>query len=134
MFFLNSLPSSLSVIQYFLSLLSSDNKTVALEEQERPFLHVPQAKVSLPVDNPTQSFWTHGDRNANPLATEGSDGQLSENVDIAIIGSGITGIGVAYHLSQSLHLLDFPLTIAVIEARNFCQLSVCFFPSKKTPY
>lgn len=101
-------------------LLESSRVTVPLEQARFSF-GISQEKVSLPTDNPTLSFWTHGENNANPLATEGSEGPLSDDIDIAIIGSGITGVSLAYHLSQSLQLLNSPLKIAVLEARNFCE-------------
>lgn len=47
--------------------------------------------AGLPVDNPTRSFWTSSASDANPLATEGSEGLLTQDADICIIGSGITG-------------------------------------------
>ncbi|KAF8515231.1 FAD dependent oxidoreductase-domain-containing protein [Hysterangium stoloniferum] len=76
--------------------------------------------VSLPHEHPTKSFWTHGTPNANPLAREGSRGSLTTDVDIAIIGSGITGIGAAVHLVNILNALDMGMNVVVLEARDFC--------------
>lgn len=85
--------------------------------------------VSLPVDNPTKSFWlTPG---ANPLAEAGSTGELTQEADICIIGSGITGVSTAWHLSNILPdhsntgLLEKGTekskpSIVVLEAREFC--------------
>lgn len=58
-----------------------------------------RASASLPVPNPTKSFWidTPG---ANPLAKEGSEGILTSDADVCIIGSGITGVSAAYHLAE----------------------------------
>ncbi|KAJ6614137.1 FAD dependent oxidoreductase-domain-containing protein [Mycena sp. CBHHK59/15] len=46
--------------------------------------------ADLPVSNPTHSFWINSP-GANPLAGEGSTGDLTDEADVCIIGSGITG-------------------------------------------
>ena len=79
--------------------------------------------ASLPSTNPTRSFWLSPD--ANPLAREGSEGPLTADADICIIGSGLTGVSVAYHLSEAikhhaLPVLDRPLRVVILEARDFC--------------
>ncbi|KAL4066328.1 FAD dependent oxidoreductase, partial [Scleroderma yunnanense] len=81
--------------------------------------------AGLPRANPTQSFWIHSSPNANPLRCEGNDGPLTADADICIIGSGITGVGVAYHLSElvatlATTILDSPLRAVILEAREFC--------------
>lgn len=80
--------------------------------------------ANLPSANPTRSFWTHSSSNANPLAREGSYGPLTTDADICIIGSGITGISVAYHLAEAVGNqtidLDVPLRVVILEARDFC--------------
>ncbi|KAG9224333.1 hypothetical protein CCMSSC00406_0004832 [Pleurotus cornucopiae] len=77
--------------------------------------------ASLPVRNPTKSFWidTPG---ANPLAKEGSSGDLTSDADVCIIGSGITGVSAAYHLAKAANASDdnFDLKIVILEARDFC--------------
>ncbi|KAI0653380.1 FAD dependent oxidoreductase [Cubamyces menziesii] len=76
----------------------------------------------LSVPNPTKSFWIDSP-GANPLAKEGSDGQLTADADIAIIGSGITGVSAAYHLSRlfaDTGSIDKPIKIVILEARDFC--------------
>ncbi|TFK25830.1 DAO-domain-containing protein [Coprinopsis marcescibilis] len=77
--------------------------------------------VSLPVNNPTKSFWTDSP-GANLLATEGSHGELTAEADVCIIGAGITGVSAAYHLSGELgDLVSSPKrTVVVLEARDFC--------------
>jgi hypothetical protein len=55
---------------------------------KQPTSHLP---ASLPVPNPTKSFWTDSAPGVNPLAKDGSEGALTPDVDICIIGSGITG-------------------------------------------
>ncbi|KZT60161.1 DAO-domain-containing protein [Calocera cornea HHB12733] len=99
----------------------------ALAKTEEAFAKLPVPPVgsgtsTLPHPNPTQSFWTHSTSDANPLATEGSDVPLPPVIDVAIIGSGISGIGVAYHLAELLKKgqIRKPITIAVFEARDFC--------------
>ncbi|RPD57280.1 FAD dependent oxidoreductase [Lentinus tigrinus ALCF2SS1-7] len=96
------------------------------EEQaalELPVQSVPAA--ALPVPNPTKSFWidTPG---ANPLAKEGSEGALTHDADICIVGSGITGVSAAYHISRLLSEQGEDgagakgLKITILEARDFC--------------
>ncbi|KAJ6592219.1 FAD dependent oxidoreductase [Mycena vulgaris] len=80
---------------------------------------------SLPVQNPTRSFWIDSP-NANPLATEGSEGPFTDDADVCIIGSGITGVSAAYHLSVAVERGDIPrpadkpLRVLILEARDFC--------------
>ncbi|EJD48063.1 FAD dependent oxidoreductase [Auricularia subglabra TFB-10046 SS5] len=77
-------------------------------------------KTSLPVANPTKSFWLDSAPDANPLAAEGSAGALTAEADIVIIGSGITGVSAAYHLAKNLQGDAKSTKIAVLEARDFC--------------
>ncbi|KAL4063858.1 FAD dependent oxidoreductase [Scleroderma citrinum] len=78
--------------------------------------------ASLPSTNPTLSLWLSPD--ANPLAREGSEGPLTSDADICIIGSGLTGVGVAYHLSEAIEsralVPGSPLRVVILEARDFC--------------
>lgn len=90
-------------------------------------------RMSLPVDNPTKSFWldTPG---ANPLADEGSTGQLTKEADVCIIGSGITGVSAAWHLSkmfekQELASRGSKMRVVILEAREFCKFPVIHFRS-----
>ncbi|KAF9013800.1 FAD dependent oxidoreductase [Hymenopellis radicata] len=88
-----------------------------LEKSENVFKSLSFADhpvASLPVSNPTKSFWIDSP-GANPLAKEGSLGDLITEADVCIIGSGITGISAAYHLSRKAGL-----KVAVLEARDFC--------------
>ena len=78
-------------------------------------------RVALPHENPTKSFWTHGSVDANPLAKEGSEGTLAADADVVIIGSGITGVGTAFHLSEAVATTDIRLKIVILEARDFCE-------------
>lgn len=75
----------------------------------------------LPVPHPTESFWLHSSPNCNPLANHGRTSPLPQQVDILIIGSGISGISTLHHLVQGLRKSSRSVTnIAVLEARQFC--------------
>lgn len=76
--------------------------------------------ASLPVSNSTHSFWLHPSKEVNPLAKEGSDGPLNNDADLCIIGSGITGISAAYHISK---MSEKPMKVVILEARDFCKFS-----------
>ncbi|KAF7370157.1 FAD dependent oxidoreductase [Mycena sanguinolenta] len=81
--------------------------------------------ANLPHTDPTHSFWTHSP-GANPLAAEGSTGALTDDADVCIIGSGITGVSAAYHLANAVGEGAFPLgrdnkvRAVILEAREFC--------------
>lgn len=85
----------------------------------------PNYKASLPVPSPTRSFWST-DPTTSPSPSEGSEGLLTEDADICIIGSGITGCSAAYHLAKTFkhhniaHTDGRPITVAILEARDFC--------------
>ena len=86
-------------------------------------------RAQIPRLNPTKSFWTDGEKDCNPLAKKGSSGSLPNSVDVCIIGSGITGVSVAYHLAEimkqrqgdSEKKTKSSLTVAIVEARDFCE-------------
>ena len=80
----------------------------------------------FPVHNATRSYWMAGVPGVNPLAREGSSGPLTTDADVCIIGSGITGVSVAYHLSQLMG--KDPLSVVILEARDFCALFLFFLP------
>ncbi|KAI0297829.1 FAD dependent oxidoreductase [Multifurca ochricompacta] len=82
---------------------------------------------SFPVSNATSSFWTASAPDVNPLARAGSIGPLTVDADVCIVGSGITGVSVAYHLSKLFARDDGahvrpsqPLSVVIFEARDFC--------------
>ncbi|KAJ7066123.1 FAD dependent oxidoreductase [Mycena amicta] len=98
------------------------------------------APASLPHVDPTHSFWTHTP-GANPLASEGSAGDLTEDADVCIIGSGITGVSAAYHLANVVAEGTFPLPAGksqlravVLEARDFCSGATGRNGGNLTPY
>ncbi|KAL1738511.1 FAD dependent oxidoreductase, partial [Schizophyllum fasciatum] len=72
-----------------------------------------------PHPNPSKSFWIDSAPDANPLAREGSEGPLSTNADVCIIGSGMTGVSAAYALSKQTP----GSKVVILEARDFCQTS-----------
>ena len=87
---------------------------------------------SLPVPNGTESFWTrYLDKDHKPSLDHGSKGPLTNDADICIIGSGITGVSAAYHLSKVVErereATNNPLNVVILEARDFCK----FFVSDK---
>ncbi|KAE9401989.1 FAD dependent oxidoreductase [Gymnopus androsaceus JB14] len=79
-------------------------------------------KVAFQYRIPRNHFWLDSTPNANPLAKEGSTGPLStEEADVCIIGSGITGVSVAYHLANAVdRAKQEPLKVVILEARDFC--------------
>ena len=80
--------------------------------------------MSLPTPvNATKSFWLDS---GGPLAEEGSTGDLTQEADVCIIGSGITGVSVAWHVSQMMREHD-DVSVVILEAREFCEF---FFPQQ----
>ncbi|KAI0940977.1 hypothetical protein AcV7_003206 [Taiwanofungus camphoratus] len=113
-FLLLQLAAIMTILPVPLNVLA--NQQVVFED---PIDH---GSASLPVPNPTQSFWIDSP-DANPLAGEGSEGPLTADADVCIIGSGITGISAAYHLGKAMAKgsdPDRPLKVTILEARDFC--------------
>jgi hypothetical protein len=83
---------------------------------------LPEQRASLPAPNPTVPFWA-ASPDDNPLAKEGSQGDLTTDADLCIIGSGITGVGAAYHLSKLAQSSANrkPFKAVILEARDFCE-------------
>ena len=84
-------------------------------------------RTSLPVANSTKSFW-FTDPGVHPAPNEGSDGPLTSDADICIIGSGITGVSTAYHLAKAfkddqtlLRGSQKQIKAVILEARDFCE-------------
>lgn len=78
---------------------------------------------SFLISNATRSFWLDGAPDVNPLARAGSTGPLTADADICVIGSGITGVSVAYHLSKLFEnnaTSQDAISVVVLEARDFC--------------
>ncbi|KAI0765583.1 FAD dependent oxidoreductase [Trametes elegans] len=106
---------AMAILPVFLNVLAEQQAVL-----ERP---LPGSEPApLPVPNSTKSFWIDSP-GANPLAKEGSEGPLTVDADIAIIGSGITGVSAAYHLSRLVAEkgdTGKPLKVVILEARDFC--------------
>jgi len=97
---------------------------------------VPSGPSPLPVPSPTKPFWSHpglskdwptsdedpeGSKSTNPYAREGSEGPLTKQADVVIIGSGITGVSVALELARLAKTREgHTLTAVILEARDFC--------------
>ncbi|KAJ7181110.1 FAD dependent oxidoreductase [Mycena filopes] len=97
-----------------------------LNASQKAFEDPARAKPSsLPVPHPTPSLWINS-IGANPLAAEGSKGVFIADADVCILGSGITGVSAAYHLSIAVERGDIarptgnPLRVVILEARDFC--------------
>ena len=107
-------------------IMSSLPFLVNVQAEEQAALQLPRPDsrpASLPVQNPTKSFWIDSP-DANPLAKEGSTGALTEDSDVCIIGSGITGVSAAYHIARLLAergSSSHPLNVTILEARDFCE-------------
>jgi hypothetical protein len=78
----------------------------------------------LPVANATESFWLRSP-NVFPLPTHGSEGPLTTEADVCIVGSGITGVSAAYHLAKIFESSEKSVKAVILEAREFCQHVVC---------
>ncbi|EPS94337.1 hypothetical protein FOMPIDRAFT_1026232 [Fomitopsis schrenkii] len=96
--------------------------TNALEDSQRILeLQVDHGPAPLPVANWTKSFWINAP-GANPLAAEGSEGPLTQDADVCILGSGLTGVSAAYHLGKELEGQEDveKLKVVILDARDFC--------------
>ncbi|ROW17848.1 hypothetical protein VPNG_00806 [Cytospora leucostoma] len=67
----------------------------------------------LPVPNPTPSYWRS---EPHYLDSHRSTPELPDESDIIIIGAGLAGVSVAYHLSNA----PDPPSILLLEARQTC--------------
>ncbi|KAF9530082.1 FAD dependent oxidoreductase [Crepidotus variabilis] len=96
-------------VTFLIPLVHSDQRAFVFDEE----------RGLLPSQNPTKSFWldTPG---ANPLALEGSDGPLTRDADVCIVGSGMTGVSAAWHLQDLLKDSAAKMKIVILEAREFC--------------
>ncbi|KAL5872586.1 hypothetical protein ACKVWC_008209 [Pyricularia oryzae] len=73
--------------------------------------------VSLPVKNPTRSYWQ--DPPDQVIANLRSSPDLTQDADVVMIGSGITGAAIAWHLLQDDAEGPKP-KVVVLEARETC--------------
>ncbi|EJT78689.1 hypothetical protein GGTG_03788 [Gaeumannomyces tritici R3-111a-1] len=70
-------------------------------------------KVTLPRSDPTLSYWQDP---PDEIADLRSTPELPETADAVIIGSGITGAAVAWHLLEG----DGGSNVVMLEARQIC--------------
>jgi NADH dehydrogenase FAD-containing subunit len=90
--------------------------------------------AGLPQQGPTTpSFWLVADPEANPLARIGAEDPLpEEDVDIVVIGSGITGVSFLLNIVQDLvknpavagQVATDGVKIVMLEARDFCEYQI----------
>ncbi|KAJ7148512.1 FAD dependent oxidoreductase-domain-containing protein [Mycena crocata] len=121
-----------SALSFPFGQLQLDDQTVLDSPRHAP--------ADLPHPNPTHALWTHT-LGANPLAGEGSTGELTDEADVCIIGSGMTGASAAYHLASAVERGTFPvpegqtkLRAVVFEARDFCSGATGRNGGNLTPY
>lgn len=114
-----------------------------LQEERNIFVQINSRPATLPVSHPTKSFWIDSSPDANPNAKEGSSGTLTNDADICIIGSGITGVSAAYFLAKTitsrsdvdLQSKDHrPFRIVILEARDFCQHEFCLVVARHSTF
>lgn len=94
--------------------------SIGPEHQRVLELSASRPPPALPVANATLSFWLR-EPNVHPAPTYGSKGPLTTDADICIVGSGITGVSTAYHLSNAFKDAEKPVKAVVLEAREFCK-------------
>lgn len=70
--------------------------------------------VALPRHNPTESYWQ--DPPDADIADLRTTPELPSSADIVIVGSGITGAAIAWHLLDR----DASRSILMLEARQAC--------------
>ena len=71
----------------------------------------------LPVPNPTTPYWR---TDLHHLDSHRSTADLPSHSDVVIIGAGISGVSVAYHLSQAGSADGHNPSILLLEARRVC--------------
>lgn len=74
------------------------------------------ANALLPVPNPTKPYWRE---QLHRLDSHRSTKELPSTCDILIIGAGMSGVSVAYHLSRNSAPGSSP-SIVLLEARQVC--------------
>lgn len=94
--------------------------------QQQAVLEATATKTSpqkaFPVPNPTVSFWQQDLGETTPTLDYGSEGSLTTDADICIIGSGISGVSAAYHLAKTFasESAGRPVKAVILDAREFC--------------
>ncbi|KAG7421074.1 putative oxidoreductase OrdL [Fusarium oxysporum f. sp. rapae] len=70
--------------------------------------------ASLPVDNPTKSFWQS---EPDPVISNYQSADFPTSADVVIIGSGLSGAFIAHQLLSSSSP-NRPKSVVILEARN----------------
>ncbi|KAH7133122.1 FAD dependent oxidoreductase-domain-containing protein [Dactylonectria estremocensis] len=110
--------SVISTFQDTIFTVSSVVKTIShLNTQFSSLLSRANNPPGLPVPNPTSSYWL--DDPPFPALCE-IQGELPEEADVVIIGSGIAGVSVAKTLLELSTKDEAPLRVVVCEARQLC--------------
>ncbi len=100
---------------------SNEPPLAAIEECKTTFdlLH---SRISsdpgVPVQDPTTSFWQQTP--LFPDLVNMKSQNLPESADIVIIGSGITGLSVAYTILTELKAMGMQRQVVMLEARQAC--------------
>ena len=77
--------------------------------------------VSLPCANPTTSYWQ--DPPDPQISDYLSSSSVPETADVVVIGSGITGAGIAWNLvggEDGVHTPKSQEKVVMLEARQAC--------------
>jgi hypothetical protein len=89
-----------------------------LGEEFRKLLQRATSPPGLPVAHPTKSYWLEDP--PFPELTNIQSAKLPRTADIVIIGSGITGAGVARAVFQECRRKKETRHVVVLEAREIC--------------
>ena len=87
-------------------------------------------RAGLPVPNWTKPYWLKDAHDMSPAPNEGSEGSLTDDADICVIGSGISGVATVYHLGRQLAQssegdIASPVKVVILDARDFCEYYAC---------
>ncbi|PWN23695.1 FAD dependent oxidoreductase [Microstroma glucosiphilum] len=107
-------------------MASTGRESLAVKRAtEVAFDSAPTEPAPLPCPHPLPSYWTQTSSEPGPaqgVFTPQDGVDMEPEVDVAIIGAGITGISAAYHLANRLtpRYDGQPIKVVVLEARDFC--------------
>ena len=71
----------------------------------------------FPVDGSTTPYWRS---QLHPIDQHRSTEELPAECDVAIVGSGMAGVSVVYHLTKGLTEGETAPAIVMLEARQVC--------------
>jgi len=76
--------------------------------------------AGFPHPKPSLSFWLQGTRN-NPLIGHRTTKTIPNYADVVVIGAGMSGAAISYHLFKGYGPAEGPLPkVVIIEAREAC--------------